>query len=81
MASESGQDADVNNVHLHMWNHYDTLRQQKNGTFLTANIFLAGIATFGLKDARGIVWAISLVGIAIEVAWLLMLTRTEPPTG
>lgn len=64
-------------IHIRMWNHYDNLRQKKNGTFLTANTILAAIAGFAASEALDLVWAMSVVGIIIAVAWFLLLTRND----
>ena len=48
MMAEPGSSDGISDVHLRMWMHYDTLRQQKSATFLTANTILAAVV--GLTD-------------------------------
>lgn len=66
---------EVDETHVRMWIHYDNLRQKKNGTFLTANTILAAIAGFAASEDLNFVWAMSVVGIIIAIAWFLLLTR------
>ncbi len=66
-------------LNLDMWRHYDTLRQEKNKVFLTANTILVA--------AVGIVWEkqsslpyplillVSLLGIIVCGLWILLLSR------
>jgi len=74
MPSESRKE-EVADVHVEMWKHYDNLRQQKNGSFLTGNAILAAIAGFTVKDAPNLAWALPIVGIIIAIAWFLLLTQ------
>lgn len=67
---------EINDVHLRMWMHYDTLRQQKTATFLTANTILAAVVGLSPMDSQRLLTSlIALLGIVIGGAWLLLLTR------
>lgn len=61
--------------HIDMWKHYDNLRQKKNGTFLTANSILVAIAGLKATDTPVLVTAISVLGVAVCVSWILLLAR------
>lgn len=76
MASKTLEE-DAATVHVQMWKHYDNLRQNKNSTFLTANTILAAIVGFSAKEVPQLMWAISVVGIIIGIAWFLLLTRND----
>jgi hypothetical protein len=75
--SEEPKNEVVDKNHVDMWIHYNTIRQQKNGNFLTAHTLLAAIAAFSIEPAAGIIWAISLLGIIIGIAWFILLSRND----
>ncbi len=59
-----------------MWMHYDTLRQQKTATFLTANTILATVVGLtGMDSERLLTILIAVLGMVIGVSWFLLLTR------
>jgi|SRR6185436_1861287 hypothetical protein len=75
MNGETESKKGINDLHVQMWKHYDDLRQKKNATFLTANTILVAAATFSSNNAPQLITAISALGIVIQIAWFLLLTR------
>ncbi len=63
-------------IHISMWKHYDSLRQAKNGAFLTANSILVAIVGFLYKQAdEVIIVLVSILGILVCGSWFLLLSR------
>ena len=63
-------------IHIGMWKHYDSLRQAKNGAFLTANSILVALVGFMYKEANEIIIVfLSLLGILVCGSWFLLLAR------
>lgn len=74
--ADPGSSDQISDVHLRMWLHYDTLRQQKTTTFLTANTILAAVVGLtGMDSERLLTSLIALLGTVIGVSWFLLLTR------
>lgn len=66
---------EVADVHVQMWKHYDNLRLQKQGIFLTANTILAVVAGLSASKLPQISLALPAIGIFVGIAWFLLLTR------
>ncbi|WP_433302400.1 RipA family octameric membrane protein [Actinoplanes sp. CA-030573] len=67
---------------LDWWKHYDTLRQDKNKTFLATNSFLVAAVGFSLKNGRTgttsdfvLLLLVAIVGFLASVLWFVLLSR------
>ena len=75
--TEAPKQRTLDEIHIGMWKHYDDLRQKKHSTFLTANALLGVIIGFSGTEAADLGFAVPVVGIFIDAAWFLMLTRND----
>jgi hypothetical protein len=64
------------------WKHYDTLRQDKNKTFLAANSFLVAAVGFTLKNNKTgtrsdfvVMLFVAIVGFLACLLWFVLLSR------
>lgn len=66
-------------LHAEMWRHYDSLRQDKNKTFLAANTVLAAVlgVAWRIEPTRPqlILILLPLLGFVVCVLWFLILER------
>lgn len=64
-------------MHINMWKHYDTLRQSKNGYFLTANSILVAIVGLLSNELNELNILVSILGILVCTSWILLLNRNS----
>jgi hypothetical protein len=66
-------------LHVEMWRHYDSLRQAKNGAFLTTNSILVTLTSFLFRETNTIalIVLVSLLGILVCASWVLLLKRNS----
>lgn len=70
-------------INIEFWKHYDNLRQEKNKTFLTANIILSSALGLIIKDEGvdvenyPIILIGSILGLTICILWFMLQTRNK----
>ncbi|MDF1698565.1 MAG: hypothetical protein P1U56_22125 [Saprospiraceae bacterium] len=64
-------------THIDMWKHYDSLRQSKNGYYLTTNSILVVIIGLLYDKLDELIFLVSILGILVCVSWFLLLVRNS----